>query len=112
IAAQLAEDGVPKVDLQPLLDLETRLNQMLAPAEKKKANRRKRLPPSEALLARISALIDLLIKGGSDDAQAARTAMRRLVATGVPAPSQGGDARGWKRLLEWRTDLANGLVSD
>jgi len=112
VAAQLAEDGVPKADLQPLLDLETRLNQMLAPAEKKKANRRKRLPPSEALLARISALIDLLIKGGSDDARAARTAMRRLVATGVPAPSQGGDARGWKRLLEWRADLANGLVSD
>jgi hypothetical protein len=38
--------------------------------------------------------------------------MRGLVATGVPAPAQGGDARGWKRLLEWRANLANGLVSE
>jgi hypothetical protein len=112
VAAQLAEEGVPKVDLQPLFELETRLNQMLAPAAKKGANQRRRLPPSEALLARVSALIDLLIKGGSDEAKAARTAMRRLVASGVPAPAKGGDARGWKRLLEWRTNLANGLVSE
>ena len=38
--------------------------------------------------------------------------MRRLVAAGIPAPQQGGDARGWKRLLEWRTDVTNGLVSE
>lgn len=112
VAAQLAEEGVPNADLEPLLALEARLNQMLSPVARKKSNRRKRLPPSEALLARVSALIDLLIKGGANDAQAARAAMRRLVATGVPAPTQGGDARGWKRLLQWRTDLANGLVSD
>jgi hypothetical protein len=112
VTAQLAEEGVPKVDLEPLVTLETRLNQMLAPAAKKRANNRKRLPPSEALLARVSALIDLLIKSGSDEAKAARTAMRGLVATGVPAPAQGGDARGWKRLLEWRANLANGLVSE
>jgi hypothetical protein len=34
------------------------------------------------------------------------------MAAGVPPPRQGGDARGWKRLLEWRTDLAKGLGSE
>ncbi|MBC8013277.1 MAG: hypothetical protein H7X74_04235 [Methyloceanibacter sp.] len=38
--------------------------------------------------------------------------MRRLVAAGIPPPQKGGDARGWKRLLEWRTELGHGLVSD
>jgi hypothetical protein len=38
--------------------------------------------------------------------------MRKLMAAGIPPPRQGGDARGWKRLLEWRTYLVNGLVSD
>ena len=38
--------------------------------------------------------------------------MRKLVAAGIPAPKQGGDARGWKRLLQWRTDLGHGLVAE
>jgi len=37
--------------------------------------------------------------------------MRRLMAASVPPPKQGGDARGWRRLLEWRTSLVHGLVS-
>ena len=113
VTAQLAEEGLSKEDLKPLLDLEARLRQMLTPLHSETvSNRRKRRPPSEALLARVSALIDLLIKAGSDEAEAAQIMMRRLVAAGIPPPKQGGDARGWKRLLEWRTDLGNGLVSE
>jgi hypothetical protein len=37
--------------------------------------------------------------------------MRKLIATGVPAPRQGGDARGWKRLLSSRAYLSQGLCS-
>lgn len=37
--------------------------------------------------------------------------MRRLVAAGVPPPEKGGDARGWRRLLEWRSGLIYGVVS-
>jgi hypothetical protein len=37
--------------------------------------------------------------------------MRRLMAAGVPPPKQSGDARGWKRLLEWLAALVHGLVS-
>ena len=64
------------------------------------------------MLARGAALIDLLIKAGHDESEAAQIVMRRLVAAGVPPPQKGGDARGWKRLLEWRNELSHGLVSD
>ena len=113
ITVQLAEEGLPSEDLQPLIDLEASLRQMIAPTQTESvANRRKRLPPSESLLARASAVIDLLIKAGSDEAEAAQIFMRRLMTAGIPAPQKGGDARGWRRLLEWRTDLGNGLVSE
>jgi hypothetical protein len=113
VTAQLGEEGLPKEDLKPLLDLETRVRKTLTPLHSATlSNRRKRRPPSEVLLARASALIDLLIKGGSGEAEAAQIMMRKLVAAGVPPPKQGGDARGWKRLLEWRIDLGHGLVSE
>jgi hypothetical protein len=41
------------------------------------------------LLARVSALIDLLIKAGSREAEAAQIMMRKLVAAGIPPPKQG-----------------------
>lgn len=113
ITAQLAEEGLPGEDLQPLIDLEASLRQMIAPTQTEKVtSRRKQRPPTEKLLARASAVIDLLIKAGSDDAEAAQLFMRKLMAAGIPPPLKGGDARGWKRLLEWRTDLGNGLVSE
>jgi hypothetical protein len=112
IIAQLMEEGVPPEDLQPLADLEAVL-QKLRPETQgaSSANRRKGRAPSDVLLARAAAVIDLLIKAGYDESEAGQFAMRRLVAAGVPAPSKGGDARGWKRLLEWRVDLLYGYVS-
>jgi hypothetical protein len=112
IITQLAEEGLLQEDLQPLIDLEASLRQPKAQAQGgSAANRRKHRPPSESFLARVAAVIDLLVKGGSEEAEVAQMVMRRLVAVGVPPPQKGGDARGWKRLLEWRTDLGNGLVS-
>ena len=35
--------------------------------------------------------------------------MRRLLAACLPPPLQGGDARGWKRMLLWRADLSHGV---
>jgi hypothetical protein len=113
VVAQLAEEGMPQEDLQPLVELETQLQQLMAQAQGQGvANRRRQLPPSELLLARGAAVIDLLIKGGADESEAAQMVMRRLMAVGVPPPKQGGDARGWKRLLEWRTALGHRLVSN
>jgi hypothetical protein len=112
IVAQLAEEGVPQEDLQPLIALEASLRQLMSQTQGAGvANRRKQRPPSEVLLARGAAVIDLLIKAGSDEGEAAQIVLRRFVAAGIPAPQQGGDARGWKRLLEWRAQLTHRLVS-
>jgi hypothetical protein len=112
VVAQLGEEGVPKEDLQPLSDLEARVRKFMAQTKGQgAANRRKQLPPSDLLLARGAAVIDLLIKAGADEGEAAQTVMRRLMAAGVPPPKQGGDARGWRRLLERRTALLQGFGS-
>lgn len=112
VVAQLAEEGVPEEDLQTLIDLEARVRRFMAQTKGQGvANRRKQRPPSDLLLARGAAVIDLLIKAGADEGQAARTVMRRLMAAGVPPPKRGGDARGWRRLLERRTSLLQGLGS-
>ena len=44
----------------------------------------------------------------SDESGAAQTLARKLVALGYELPKQGGDTRGWKRLLLWRDQLARG----
>jgi hypothetical protein len=46
----------------------------------------------------------------SDEAAAAQTLARKLVALGYELPKQGGDTRGWKRLLLWRDQLVRGHV--
>ena len=112
IVAQLTEEGLPQEDLQPLIDLEAKLRQLMVQAQGEDvANRRKRRPPSDIFLARASAVIDLLIKAGNDENEAAQMVMRRLVAVGVPPPQKGGDARGWRRLLEWRNEISQGFGS-
>jgi hypothetical protein len=108
VIAELAADGVSPEDLQPLADLEGTVAGK-APAEPKaRRDRRHSAAPSGIVLARASATIDLLVKAGQDEAEAAQTVMRRLMAAGIPPPAQGGDSRGWRRLLEFRNTLAGG----
>ena len=45
-----------------------------------------------------------------DEAAAAQTLARKLVALGYELPKQGGDTRGWKRLLLWRDQLVRGQM--
>ncbi len=56
-----------------------------------------------------AAYIDLLAIT-SDEAAAAQTIARKLMALGCELPKQGGDTRGWKRLLLWRDQLARGQM--
>ena len=119
VVAELAADGVAPEDLQPLADLQGRLARResdsagpapgpsAAPTETKR-DRRHGTPPSPTLLARAAVIIDLLVRAGQDEAEAAQTVMRRLMAAGVPAPARGGDSRGWRRLLEYRHTLLHG----
>jgi hypothetical protein len=113
VLAQLFEDGVPQDELQPLIDLQTELVKKPPEAPVHKGRERRRgTGPSETLMARISAVIDLLVRAGYEEGEAAQIIMRRLISAGVPAPVRGGDSRGWKRLLEWRADLLYGLASE
>jgi hypothetical protein len=56
-----------------------------------------------------AAYIDML-SAVSDESAAAQTLARKLIALGYDLPKQGGDTRGWKRLLLWRDNLARGLM--
>jgi hypothetical protein len=94
---------VPQEDLQPLVELDLLQTLREQPQGNNVAKGRKGRPPS--------AVIDLLIKAGHDENKAAQAVMRLLMAAGVPPPKKGGDARGWKRLLEWRGRLAGGIAS-
>jgi hypothetical protein len=113
VVAQLADEGVAPEDLKPLTDLEDTLRKSGSHgAGAQQVERRKGRPPSEVFLARVAAIIDLLVKAGAEEGEAGQIVMRWLLAAGVPAPSQGADARGWKRLLAWRMRLMHGLASD
>jgi hypothetical protein len=113
VVDQLAEEGIAAEDLKPLADLDAYLRKHEAQAtEAKQPERRKQRPPSEVFLARVAAVVDLLVKAGAEEGEAAQIVMRWLLAAGVPAPAQGADARGWKRLLAWRQRLSHGHVSD
>ena len=120
VMTELAADGVPAEDLKPLAELETLIGTPLAvspqphPATAAQGlsgharDRRRKVPPSTTLLARTAAVIDLLVKDGKGEEGAAQTLMRHLLLAGVPAPTQGGDSRGWRRLLEFRNTLVQG----
>jgi two-component system cell cycle response regulator len=73
--------------------------------------RRNGLPPSDALLARICAVMDVLITSGLSAEGAAQVMTRRTLAAGVLAPKKGTEATDWKRLLAWRNGLLDGDVT-
>lgn len=58
--------------------------------------------PSDAVLARACATIDVLMSAGHTAESAAQIVARQMVNARTSLPAEGGDARGWKRLLIWR----------
>lgn len=71
--------------------------------------RRKGEPPSDALLGRACAVIDLLVASGLSEEGAAQVMTRRMIAGGVSAPKTGNAPTPWKRLLAWKAELQDGL---
>jgi hypothetical protein len=63
----------------------------------------------QPIYAVCAAFIDVLAIV-SDESLAAQTLARKLVALGCELPKQGGDTRGWKRLLLWRDQLVRGRL--
>ncbi len=68
--------------------------------------------PSDAILARAAVVIDLLTLDGKLEDAAAQVVTRKLLLAGINPPAEGGDARGYMRLVEWRQRLRQGRVSD
>ncbi len=60
---------------------------------------------SDDMMARASAIIDVMVQGGDTPEQAAQVISRQLLAADIQLPVWGGDARAWKRLLNWRNTL-------
>lgn len=67
--------------------------------------RLQRSVPSDAVLARCAAAIDVLISMGRTTDIAAQTVARQMVHAHTSLPDYGGDVRGWKRLILWRERL-------
>lgn len=63
------------------------------------------LDASDNLLARASAIIDVMVHGGDDPEYAAQIITRQLLGVGITLPKIGGDARAWKRMHNWRNNL-------
>jgi hypothetical protein len=74
-------------------------------AAKALADERDHLPVYAVAAAYIDVLANM-----SDESAAAQTLARKLIGLGYELPKQGGDTRGWKRLLLWRDNLARGLI--
>ena len=110
VIRHLAEEGLTAADLSSLIDLETDLKSGLVHRQQSR-ERRVGAPPSDEVLGRLAATIDLLVKAGYDEADAAQILTRKMIGAGITPPRQGGDARGWKRLLLWRADLIYGVAS-
>ena len=67
--------------------------------------RRGAVVASDNLLARASAIIDVMVQGGQTAEHACQIITRQLLAVGIKLPESGGDARAWKRLHNWRNNL-------
>ena len=74
--------------------------------------RREALPPSDALLARVCAVIDLLIASGLSEEVATQTMAQRMIAAGVPVPENEDAGNWWKSLLAWKLAFRNGAATD
>ena len=74
--------------------------------------RRKAHPPSDALLARVCAVIDLLIASGLSEEIATQTMVQRMIAAGVPVPESEEADNWWKSMLAWKAAFRNGAATD
>ncbi len=112
----LGTQGISVADLAPLDDLCQALRNEAAVGDDVDIDefmdaRTGNADPSDAILARASAVIDLLILDCNSEEQAAQMVTRKLLVAGVNPPMAGGDARGYMRLAEWRQKLRQGRMS-
>lgn len=61
---------------------------------------------SDELLAKVAAVVDVLIAAGYSLDHACQIVTRQMITRNVQAPA-GGDARAWRNMLAWRQKLIN-----
>ncbi|MFN3867872.1 MAG: hypothetical protein ACK4MF_02265 [Hyphomicrobiaceae bacterium] len=90
--------------IAPLLDV---LPYIADPTESPLFQERRQVisAPSDSVLARAAATIDVLVTTGLLPDAAAQVVARQMVGARAGLPAEGGDARGWKRLALWRERL-------
>ena len=74
--------------------------------------RRKTFPPSDALLARVCAVIDLLIASGLSEDVATQAMVQRMMEAGVRLPENEDAGSLWKRIKSLRVAFQNGAATD
>lgn len=114
LVGYLRRHGVQDRELTPLIDLQDALELGVAAEDQKYEDvmdaRTGNAAPSEAILARACAVVDLLVKEGKTEDEAAQIVTRKLILAGINPPDAGGDSRGWMRLVLWRHRLREGAV--
>ena len=104
IAELLTLEAKGEAIIQPLLEV---IPFVANPAESGLFDERRSATsePSTSVLARACASIDVLVSMGKSLDEATQTVARQLINARSGLPSEGEDARGWKRLLHWHMRL-------
>lgn len=89
----------------PLLDVIEQLDS--AGSNKVEERRKGGSECSDELLAKVSAVIDVLVSAGYSSDHACQLVTRQMIARNVQVPA-GGDARAWRNVQAFRHKLING----
>lgn len=90
----------------PLLDLIEKLDHGPETGPQHPERRQGTASISDDLLAKVSAVIDVLIAAGYSLDHACQIVTRQMITRGVHGPA-GGDARAWRNVQAWRQKLIN-----
>jgi len=103
-AELLAHQFGDEKPLRPLLDT---IETMAAETDAVGSEERRTgdVAPSPALLGRIAACLDTMIDARFAPATAAQAIARQMLRASVEMPMDGGDSRGWMRLIAWAERL-------
>lgn len=106
VAHFLMAQGAGDRQVSPLLDLIEKLDAEGSVPTPKQIERREGREASDEILARLAAVIDVLIASGYTLDHACQLATRQLITRNV-RPPDGGDARAWRNVQSWRHRLLN-----
>jgi hypothetical protein len=104
----LLEQGRGTAVLAPLLDIHEALEESYRRQRGQKIENERRQSMQIAnpwVMARVCAVIDILVASGVSADHAAQALSRQLMASKLSLPEEGGDSRGWKRVQIWHHRL-------